>query len=102
MAEPLLQTAALLCCYCGLGWLALGMKVHWRQVRGTPLYATTLLRLRAAGIGALLVALALCLAANHVTMAPLVWVMGLTAGLLLVAFTLAWRPSWLSWLAGPR
>ncbi len=102
MAEPLLQTLAVLCCYCGMGWLALAMKTHWRQVRGTPLYPRTLLRLRTAGLGALLAALGLCLGANHVTMAPLVWAMSLTAALLLVAFTLAWRPSWLSWLAGPR
>lgn len=102
MAEPLLQTAALLACYCGMGWLALAMKVHWRQVRGSPLYPATLLRLRAAGVAALLLAFGLCLGANHVSMAPLVWIMAVTAGLLLVAFTLAWRPSWLAWLAGPR
>lgn len=102
MAEPLLQSAALLCCVCGMGWLALAMKPHWRQVRGTPLYPATLLRLRAGGAAALCVALALCFGSNHVTMAPLVWIMAATGALLLVAFTLAWRPSWLSWLAGPR
>jgi Protein of unknown function (DUF3325) len=34
-------------------------------------------------------------------MAALVWVMFLAASALLVAFTLAWRPRWLAWLAPP-
>ena len=45
------------------------------------------------GLGA---SLALCLAVDHASMAALVWVMGLAASALAVAFTLTWRPRWLA------
>jgi hypothetical protein len=44
------------------------------------------------GACALVLSLLLCLMADHVTMAPLVWVMSLAAAALIVALTLAWRP----------
>ncbi len=51
------------------------------------------------GSTALFVGLLLALAADHASMAVLVWVMALAGAALAVAFALAWRPRWLRWLA---
>lgn len=85
--------AALVSSFAGLAWLALAMEVHWRQVRvGAPLTRRTCAVLRALGVSALVLSLALCLAADHPTMAVLVWVMSLAGGALALSLTLAWRP----------
>jgi Protein of unknown function (DUF3325) len=96
MGKPLLLAAALLCTTCGLGWLALAMETHWQQVRGETAASRSSVRvLRALGAAALLLALGLCLRADHPTMAVLVWVMALAGAALLIAFSLSWRPRWL-------
>ena len=96
MGKSLLLAAALLCSFCGLGWLALAMETHWQQVRGEAAAGRSTVRLlRALGAGALLLALGLCLRADHATMAVLVWVMALAGSALLIAFSLSWRPRWL-------
>jgi hypothetical protein len=97
MAESLLLTAAAVCSIAGMGWLAVAMKAHWTQVRGSqPLAERAAVTLRVLGALALAAALVLCLWANHASMAALVYVMTLTASALLVAFTLAFRPRLLS------
>jgi hypothetical protein len=99
MAETLLLCAAMLSCVCGMAWLALAMKVHWRQVRADePPSRGSVLALRALGALALLASLAICLRVDHASMAWLVWVMSVIPAILIVAFVLAWRPHWLSWL----
>jgi Protein of unknown function (DUF3325) len=99
MSTALLLWAALLAATAGLGWLALAMDVHWQQVSGLPhVPPRTQGLLRVLGVAALSASLALCLAADHPTMAALVWVMLLAAGALGVAFTLSWRPRWLALL----
>lgn len=96
MPEALKFTIALAGCVLGLGWLALAMQAHWEQVRGAQgLSRTTVVTLRVLGALALGVSLAVCFWVDHVTMAPLVWVMALAGAALVVAFTLAWRPHWL-------
>lgn len=99
----LLRALALLCSLGGLAWLALAMEVHWQQVMGphAPLARSTAWVLRVLGTLALSASLALCLYADHVSMAVLVWVMALAASAAAVAFVLAWRPRWLAWLAAP-
>lgn len=93
MPDALLLAAALLCSSAGFAWLALAMEVHWQQVRGPqPPARSTVLALRLLGAAALAASLLLCLRADHGSMAALVWVMGLAASALLVAFTLSWRP----------
>ena len=101
MPKSLWRLIALLCSVGGIAWLALAMDVHWKQIQGEEAQAgrATVWALRALGTGALLVSLLLCLRADHASMAALVWVMSLTGAALLVAFTLAWRPRWLAWLA---
>lgn len=85
--------AALISSGAGLAWLALAMEVHWRQVCvRAPLTRRTCFVMRALGCSALALSLALCLAADHATMAALVWAMSMAGGALAVALTLAWRP----------
>lgn len=99
MADAALLAAALGAATCGMAWLALAKKPHWTQVRGsTPLAPGSARTLQALGAAALVASWVLCLGADHATMASLVWIMTMTASALIVAFTLAYRPRWLSWL----
>lgn len=99
MADLALLAAAQLCSLGGMGWFALAKRDHWRQVKGhSPLREGTRRTLRTLGAIALAAALVLSASADHASMAALVWVMGLSASALLIAFTLAWRPRWLRWL----
>src|SRR5262245_9107361 len=83
----------------GMAWFALAKLPHWRQVTGEEWQDTGTRRvLRFAGAVALAVSLGLCLAADHVSMSFLVWIMTLAAGALGVAFMLAFRPRTLRWL----
>ncbi|MGY4830530.1 DUF3325 family protein [Sphaerotilaceae bacterium SBD11-9] len=95
--HALLLAAALGCSLVGFAWLALGMEVHWAQVRGAQAAsAGTVRALRLLGAAALAASLVLCLTADHPTIAALVWVMSLAAGALSVTMALAWRPRWLA------
>ena len=98
MPDGILLGVAWLCSLVGVAWLALAMDPHWqhaRGVRGRPRWATPF-ALRALGGIALLASLLLCLRADHATIAVLVWIMSLAVAAVLVALTLAWRPSWLA------
>lgn len=103
MPEPThagaLLAAALIACLAGMGWLALAMAVHARQVWGRALAPRSVKLLRALGALSLGAGLFLCLAVDHASMAVLVWVMALAGAALAVAFTLAWRAHWLALLA---
>jgi len=84
----------------GTAWFALAKLPHWRQVTGEEWqHPGTRSVQRFAGAVALAVSLGLCLAADHITMSFLVWVMILAAGALSVTFLLAWRPRTLRWMA---
>jgi hypothetical protein len=100
MPDAVMFAAALAASVLGMAWLALAMETHWEQVRGTaPLparSARTVRALRLLGAAGLATSLALCLAVDHASMAALVWVMGLAASALAVAFALSWRPRWLA------
>jgi hypothetical protein len=99
VVDPLLRVAALVCCALAMGWFAVAMQPHWRQIRRAQALTRAIrMRLRALGTVALVVALSICLWVDHPSMAVLVWVMALAASAMSVAFTLAWRPEWLSWL----
>lgn len=99
MAEVWLRVAAFACSVCGMAFIALAMPAHWQQVRGSSAQpAHVARRLRVLGGAALALALALSLRADHPTIAPLVWTMMLTAATVLIALTLASRPTWLAFL----
>lgn len=91
MSEILLYVLAFAASVIGFAWLALAMESHWSQVRGTH-HVPAVRALRVLGVSALAASLALCLAADHPSMAALVWIMALTTGALVVTFTLSWRP----------
>jgi hypothetical protein len=93
MPDGLLLALAFCCCVAGLAWLALAMDVHWRQVRTQrPLSPAIAKALRVMGSAALAASLLLSFAADHASMAALVWIMDLAASALIVAFTFTWRP----------
>jgi hypothetical protein len=79
--------------FVGLGWLALAMDTHWQQARGPGIpCASTRRLLRVLGAMALTLSLWACFLADHPTMAPLVWIMGLAVSAASIAMILAWRP----------
>ena len=94
-----LLLAAILASFASMGWLALSMPVHAAQAWGRAPESSMSRVLRWLGIGGIVVALLLCLRADHATMAVLVWLMTLTGAALMVAFLLATRAGWLRWLA---
>ncbi|MEY1661228.1 DUF3325 family protein [Isoalcanivorax beigongshangi] len=104
MIEVWLLSAALLATLIGAGWWALSLDSHWKQSGGsTRLPPTSARCLRGAGASAWLLALMLCLLADHATMAVLVWVMLLAFATASMAMLLAWRPQWLAlWIGGHR
>lgn len=91
--------AALLTATAGMGWLALAMTVHAEQAWGRVPAMATLRMLRGIGCLAIGASLALCLIADHPSMATLVWLMALSGASLLVALVLSTRPRWLAVLA---
>lgn len=91
--------SAVLCSVASMGWLALAMPVHAAQVWGGVPKLAALLWLRWLGAAGIVVALALCLFADHASMAVLVWAMALSGAALLIAFLLAWHPGCLRLLA---
>lgn len=88
--------AAGIFCFLGMAWLALAMEAHWKQVRKDRLSLSRTRVLRSLGGAALFAALLSCLAADHASMASLVWIMLLAVSSLGVAFTLSWHPRLLS------
>jgi hypothetical protein len=99
MLDGLLLLCAFFATLIGMGWLALTLNTHWRQVcSGTP-SANTVIAMRSLGSSALLISLLLCLSVDHASMASLVWVMLLAAAAMSIALTLSWRPQWLRVLA---
>jgi hypothetical protein len=87
----------------GMGWLALSFDKHWQQVHGgQALGVSRRRRFRIAGVVALASSLAAGFAADHASMAPLVWLMSLAVTALGIAMALAWRPRWLKPIAPLR
>lgn len=99
MREAVFLAAAQLTSLFGMAWLALAMQSHWEQVRNDALLPKTAVRLRTQGALMLAISLGFCLTADHASMAALVWVMGLAASALAIAFALTWKPHWLRVMA---
>ena len=101
MPDGLILFAAVVANIVGMGWFALAMEPHWRQVHGDGVRAPAVaMRLRVLGTAALAISLALCITVDHPTMAALVWVMALAGAALVIAFVLSWRARWLRVLVG--
>ena len=102
MREALLLSFAYLAGALGMAWFALAKLSHWRQVTGQQVQTEGARRaLRIAGSAAAGVCLVLCLAADHISMAFLVWVMIQASTALGVAMILTYCPRWMSKLAFP-
>ena len=82
----------------GMGWLALSLPAHWKQVRPQRSEPASG-QLRLLGWTGVLVSALACLAADHPSMAILVWLMLLALTAVLVALLLSTRPHWLQPLA---
>lgn len=98
MVEIVCWVAAIFATMLGMASLSLTLPNHWRQVTGieTSLPSRSeQLSLRILGYSSLVVALLLCLAADHPTMAVLVWVMLLSLAAKGIATILTWRQHWL-------
>lgn len=97
MAEALTLCLAALLSLTGMGWLALSLEVHWRQLFGrqAELSASAANWLRLAGWTGLLLSAVLCFIADRPSMAVLVWVMLLAGAATAIALLLAWRAHWL-------
>ena len=93
MAEALTLCLAALFSLTGMGWLALSLEVHWRQIFGRKavLTASAANWLRLAGWIGLLLAAICCFIADRPSMAVLVWVMLLAGAATTIALLLAWR-----------
>jgi uncharacterized membrane protein len=95
MSEAALLVLAALLTVSGMALFALALPAHWGQVAGprAPLSLARQRRLRAGGALALAGSLALCLAADHPSMAVLVWVMLMAVSAAGVAMWLSRRPA---------
>jgi hypothetical protein len=107
MVSALLLLLASVVTTLGMAWFALAKEPHWMQVRGhEPLTQPMKSTLRGLGATAIGASFFICMFADHPTMAVLVWIMLVAASALLVAFTLTWRASWLTfsieWLKKKR
>ena len=100
MPDAVLLVAGLLCTQLGMGWLALAMDVHWKQVHEASAHSRRpAARLRVFGVFALAASLTLCLLADTATMAVLVWMMMLAVSAATIAFVLSAKPRLLAPLA---
>lgn len=97
MAEALTLSLAALLSLTGMGWLALSLEVHWRQIFGRKavLTASAANWLRLVGWTGLLLSAICCFIANRPSMAVLVWVMLLAGAATTISLLLAWRAHWL-------
>lgn len=93
-APTLLLTAAVLFAVAGMTCLALSLDAHWEQVRGRSGAGDPPRRLlRILGGADLSASLAACLAADHASMAALVWPMTLAVAAAAVAFAFSCLPA---------
>lgn len=97
MADAVILSLAAFFSLAGMGWLALSLDVHWRQIFGrrAVLSRRTATWLRLAGGTGLLLSAVCCFMADRPSMASLVWVMLLACAALSIALLLAWRAHWL-------
>ena len=103
MSEDFWLAISFLASLVGMGWFALALDVHWQQVHSSASASSaTKQLLRVLGTVAIAVSLAACFLADHPSMAPLTWIMGLAAAALSIALILAWRPRVLRVLTLPQ
>lgn len=93
MTEAMWLIAAVISALVSMGWLALSYQSHWQQVFPESASKPGLKRLKTAGWAGLLVSAVCSLAADHPSMAVLVWVMLLALAAMSIAMILSRRPT---------
>ena len=78
----------------GFGWLALTQERHRAHIPAASSTSAPAGQ-RAAGFGALLFGLPLCIAGDGPAFGALVWVLLTSAAAVAVSFILTWQPRWL-------
>lgn len=101
MTEAMWLIAAVLTAILSMGWLALSYESHWQQVFPKSASKPGLKHLKAAGWAGLLVSAVCSLAADHPSMAVLVWVMLLALAAMTIAMILSRRPTLLRMICPP-
>ena len=96
MNEALYLLLASLLTLIAMGWLALSLPSHWKQVTAGKPHSG---RLRLAGWLTLVASASSCLLADHPSMAVLVWLMLVAGGAFTIGMLLSYRPVLLSLLA---
>ena len=79
----------------GFGWLALTQERHRARIPGAS-PASAPARRRAAGLGAILFGLPLCVAGEGAAFGTLLWVLLTSTAAVAVSFILTWQPLWLN------
>ncbi|MCU1718107.1 DUF3325 domain-containing protein [Pseudomonas sp. 5P_3.1_Bac2] len=97
MANLLLHLLALAFAIIGMGWLALSLDVHWRQVLACkdPLSAGKSRAMRVLGYICLILSGVMCCLTDRPSIAVLVWFMLQAVSAVLITLLLAWRAQWL-------
>jgi hypothetical protein len=93
--------AAVVTAMLSMGWLALSYQSHWQQVFPQTQAKPGHSRLKAFGWSFLLTSAACCLAADHPSMAVLVWVMLLALAAMTIGMILSRRPALLRLICPP-
>lgn len=101
MTEVMWLIAAGLTAVLSMGWLALSYQSHWQQVFPKSKVNPDGLRLKIVAWSFLVVSAGCCLAADHPSMAVLVWVMLLALAAMTVAMILSRRPALLRIICPP-
>lgn len=101
MTEALWLIAAAIAALAGMGWLALTLQPHRKQVFPAELQAVATRRLKMLGWSFLLLSAVFCFQADHPSMAVLVWVMLQAFAAMLVAMMLSRRPAILRLICPP-
>lgn len=93
--------AAVVSTMLSMGWFALCYPSHWKQVFPGDAGGPNTFMLKLLGRGFLLLSAVCCLAADHPSMAALVWIMLLAVAAMAVAMLLSRRPRWLRFICPP-
>ncbi|MEM1271041.1 MAG: DUF3325 domain-containing protein [Bacteroidota bacterium] len=94
MSDTLLLIAGFVTAYAGFALLALSVGRNWKKVSEDKAPSKWTVA-RVAGYGLLALALLPLLFRDEISFAILLWILGLSATAMAVAFTLAWRAHWL-------
>lgn len=101
MTEALWLIASAMAALAGMGWLALTLQTHRKQVFPSGLQQISNRRLKVGGWSFLLLSAVFSFQADHPSMAVLVWIMLQAFAAMMVAMMLSRRPAMLRLICPP-